>query len=165
MEERYGLHSEFDIEKHKAAFTNYLEVVIDADGKVMYAVPSHQEKLIAMACQQLASTRDELKNMCPRKYYGDFMRWLCLLTGAMPVWNDYCEYGNPSVKQIAALRKLKMAGLYRGFIPSPSSYCIECNPENLVRDPKESKLDPQKLEEALRAALLPPLASEKREDP
>lgn len=117
IEEAYGLHSAFDIEKHKATFPYYLEVVIDADGKVMYAVPSHQEKLIALARQKLGITRDELNAMCPREYYGDFMRWLCLLTSAMSVWDGWCEYGNPSTKQISTLRRLKMAGLYKGMIP------------------------------------------------
>ena len=117
-EETYGLHSAFDIEKHKATFPYYLEVVIAADGKVMYAVPSHQEKLIALACQKLGITRDELKTLCPREFYFDFLKWLCLLTGAMSVWNDWCEYGNPSAKQIGMLRKLKMAGLYKGVIPN-----------------------------------------------
>ena len=118
IEAAYGLHSEFDIEKHKATFVDYLEVVIDADGKVMYAVPSHQEKLIALACQKLGITRDELNAKCPREYYFDFLKWLCFTTGAMSVWNDFCEYGNPSVKQIGILRKLKMAGLYKGVIPN-----------------------------------------------
>lgn len=114
----YGLHSVFDIEKHKATFTDYLEVVIDIDGKVMYAAPSHQEKLIALACQKLGINRDELNAMCPREYYCDFLKWLCLTTGCMSVWNDWCEYGNLSAKQISMLRKLKMVGLYKGVIPN-----------------------------------------------
>ena len=117
VDERYDLYSDFDTEKHKATFTDYLEVVILKNGKVVYAVPSHQEKLIALACEKLSVSRDELKAMCPREYYCDFLKWLCLLSGAMAVWNDYCEYGNPSAKQIGALRKLKMAGLYKGIIP------------------------------------------------
>lgn len=45
----YGIHSKFDIQKHKATFTGYMEVIIDENGTVMYAVPSHQEKAIALA--------------------------------------------------------------------------------------------------------------------
>lgn len=151
--EAYGLYSVFDIEKHKSAFTNYLEVIIDANGKVVYAVPSHQEKLIAMARERLGVTREELKSLCPRKYYGDFTRWLCLITGAMSVWNDWCEYGNPTTKQLGALRKLKMAGLYRGFIPNPSKDTIESSLENLLRSPKEPERDLKEIEENLRLAL------------
>lgn len=153
MEKNYGLHSEFDIEKHKATFVDYLEVVIDADGRIMYAVPSHQEKLIALACAKLHVTRDQLKSMCPNKYYFDFMRWLCLLTGAMSVWDDRCEYGNPTSGQLAALRKLKLAGLYRGPIPNLSKDTTETSLENLLRSPQEPEKDPKELEKSLLRAL------------
>lgn len=149
----YSVHSEFDIEKHKASFTNYLEVVIDADGRVSYAVPSHQEKLIALACSKLGVTRDELKTMCPREYYGDFMKWLCLLTGAMSVWNDWCEYGNPTIKQLGALRKLKMFGLYRGPIPNISQETLGTDLDNLLRNSEEPERDPKEFAEAFRRAI------------
>ena len=38
----------------------------------------------------------------------------------MSGWNDCCEYGKPSVKQIGSLRKLKLVGLYRGMNLNPS---------------------------------------------
>ena len=38
----YNVHSEFDLKKHKEKFINYLEVVIEPNGKIHYAVPSHQ---------------------------------------------------------------------------------------------------------------------------
>ncbi|GAB6761703.1 hypothetical protein [Bacillus cereus] len=38
------LRGPFDIETHKKCFVDYLEVVIDEEGTVMYATPSHQEK-------------------------------------------------------------------------------------------------------------------------
>lgn len=41
MDEEYNLYSQFDVSKHKQTYTNYLEVIIDSDGNVMYAVPSH----------------------------------------------------------------------------------------------------------------------------
>ena len=113
----YSVYSEFDIEMHSKTFKEYLEVIIDADGKVMYAVPSHQEKL--------GISRDELNSMCPREYYFDFMRWLCKISGAMAVWNGKCEFWEPTVKQIRELRKLKMAGLYHGSIPNTSEMCGE----------------------------------------
>lgn len=113
----YDLYSEFDMEMHSKTFVRYLEVVIDPDGKVMYAVPSHQEKCIALACGKLGVTRNELKAMCPREFYFDFLKWLCKVSGAIAVWNDYCEYWEPTVKQIGKLRQLKMAGLYTGPVP------------------------------------------------
>ena len=151
--EPYGIYSDFDLERHKATFTNYLEVVITADGSVSCAVPSHQEKLIAMACERLGVTRNELKTLCPGEYYGDFTRWLCLLTGAMSVWNDWCEYGNPTTKQLGTLRKLKMFGLYRGPIPDISQESSETDLNNLLRKPEEPENDTAAQAEALRLAL------------
>lgn len=54
----YSIYSDFDMECHKNTFTNYLEVVIGENGKIMYAVPSHQEKLIKLACEKLNVTRE-----------------------------------------------------------------------------------------------------------
>lgn len=113
----YNLYCEFDIEKHKQNYTNYLEVIIDSDGKIMYAVPSHQEKLIAMACKKLNVNRPGLDALCPREYWGDYLNWLCQKTEAIAVWNDNYYAANINQKQINALKRLKMAGLYKGGIP------------------------------------------------
>ena len=56
----YDVYSDFDIHKHKQTFRDYLEVIIDADGHIMYAVPSHQEKLIAMVMEHQGWTRQQL---------------------------------------------------------------------------------------------------------
>lgn len=131
---KYDVYSEFDLEKHKAAYTNYLEVLIDKEGKVMYAVPSHQEKAIQIACEMLEMSRDELKQMCPRKYWCDFMKWLCMTAGVVAVWNDACEYGNHATKaQAATLRRLKLAGVYKGPIP-PTHYVLPNDLANEIRD-------------------------------
>lgn len=123
--ENYDLYSDFDMEMHSKIFVHYLEAVIDSDGKVMYAVPSHQEKCIALACQKLGVTREELNRMCPREYYFDFLRWVCKMSGAMAVWEGHCEYWEPTVKQIGMLRRLKMVGLYLGTIPNTFEMCGE----------------------------------------
>ena len=120
MKEQYSVYSQFDIEKHKETFKNYLEIIIGADGTVAYAVPSHQEFLIRVACVKNGWTRDQLKAACPREYWFDFMEWLSIITGAMAVWNGHCVCHKPTVKQIATLRKLKMAGLYHGTILNDS---------------------------------------------
>jgi len=62
----YDLNSDFDIEQHKKTFIHYLEVVIDGNGKIMYAVPSHQEKLITLAREKLNVTREELNAIVRR---------------------------------------------------------------------------------------------------
>lgn len=109
------LRGPFDLETHKEAFVNYLEVVIRADGTVEYAVPSHQEKLIGIAMEQLGVTRKQLYDMCPREYMFDVCAWLCKITGCVSVWNDY-RVGVPNETQVWVLRNLKHHGLYRGEI-------------------------------------------------
>ena len=61
----YDLYSEFDIEQHKKKYINYLEVLIEENGHVIYAVPSHQELAIKMACNALNLTRKQLDELCP----------------------------------------------------------------------------------------------------
>lgn len=90
----YTIYSEFDLQKHKQTFINYLEVIIHEDGSVHYAVPSHQEYLIKYACKQLNCSRDELYDMCPEEYYFNLMEWLCKITKCVSVWSQgfiYCE--------------------------------------------------------------------------
>lgn len=115
--ESYNLLSAFDADKHKETYVNYLEVVIDEKGTVLYAVPSHQEKAIAIACEKFDITRDELYALCSGEYYFDFARWLCIVAEVILVWNDFCIFGNPNRKQVASLRMLKMKGLYKGAVP------------------------------------------------
>ena len=116
----YSIYHKFDLEKHKKTFVKYLEVVIDAEGEVHYAVPSHQEKAIRMTCKKLGVSRDQLMAMVPRKYWCDMFTWLCMVGELVLVWNGSCEYYEPTVKQIGTLRRLKMGGVYTGPIPHTS---------------------------------------------
>lgn len=113
----YTAYSDFNIEQHKKTFIHYLEVVIDENGKIMYAAPSHQEKLIAIACKKLSVTREELNSMCPQEYYFYFMTWLCKMSGACAVWEKFIECDKLTGQQIRALQILKENGLYLGEIP------------------------------------------------
>ena len=113
----YDVYSKFDIEQHKKHFTNYLEVIILPDGTVEYAVPSHQEKLIAICQKQLRVSRDQLMYMCPEEYYADFMVWLCNVSHCVAVWNNfiYKSDSEPLTNaQYQTLDKLKKAKLYKG---------------------------------------------------
>ena len=95
----------------------YRKQNVDENGTVMYAVPSHQEKAIALAEEKLGKTRKEISDMCPREFYFDYLNWLLSLTGAIAVWNDDVSASAITVKQAAALRALKLNGLYKGKIP------------------------------------------------
>ena len=112
-DEQKVLHSPFDIETHKKTFINYLEVIIDEDGTVHYAVPSHQEFLIRYACNKLSVSRDTLNEMCPKEYYFDFITWLCKITNCIAVWNNNLM-GKPNRKQLIVLNKLRCEDLYKG---------------------------------------------------
>ena len=115
--EEYSIYCEFDPKKHKEKFVHYLEVIIEEDGHVMYAIPSHQEKMIELACKKYGITRDELNARCPKEYYFDFIKWLPMQTGAIAVWEDgYIGY-DVSRKQAAKLKQLKLYGLYAGNLP------------------------------------------------
>lgn len=109
------LHGKFDLETHKEAFVNYLEVIIREDGTVEYAVPSHQEKLIKIATKNLGLTKMQLFAMCPREYMFDVCRWLCQITNCVSVWDDF-HIGKPNETQQWVLQNLKYHGLYRGEI-------------------------------------------------
>lgn len=113
MNENEVLRRPFDVETHKKTFINYLEVIILPDGTIEYAVPSHQEKVIAVACKQKGITRQQLNDLCPREYYFDFLNWLLQISGCVSLWNKHMM-GQPNEQQWAAIRLLQDAQLYRG---------------------------------------------------
>jgi hypothetical protein len=105
----------FDIARHKTHFQNYLEIIILPDGTAEYAIPSHQEKLISIACLQKNISRDELNDMCPKEFYCDFLTWLCMITDCVSVWNDFF-FGTPNPSQRTMLQTLKNHGVYHGEV-------------------------------------------------
>lgn len=111
----YDLHSKFDIEKHKNKYVHYLEVIITQDGDVHYAVPSHQEFLIKLACDQLNITRNQLQAICPKEYYFDFTYWLTMITHSVAVWENF-TIGDLNEFQMLKLHELKENSLYLGLI-------------------------------------------------
>lgn len=120
MNQQDVLHGPFDIELHKQIFIDYLEVMIDTDGIVHYAVPSHQEFLISKTMERNHWTREELKNACPKEMYGRFLEWLISQSGGyIPVWKNFVLNYPLNTKQVSTLSKLKSAGLFSGMIPKP----------------------------------------------
>lgn len=111
----YDLHSEFDADMHAKTFTNYLEVLINDTGKVLYAIPSHQELAIKLACDKYSVSRHELAEMCPKEYYFDFMEWVLEKTGSIAVWNNF-YVGTANEKQLKTLRMLRDKHIYKGLL-------------------------------------------------
>ena len=112
----YGLP--FSIERFKMLpYNTELEVMIGKDGTVYYARPSHQEFLIEKAVEKEKCTRDELFDMCPAEYHCRFMNWLIDISGGfIPVWRKFFVANELTKEQQNALKKLKLAGLYKGNI-------------------------------------------------
>lgn len=115
MNEYEVLRKPFNIETHKKTFINYLEVIVLEDGTVVYAVPSHQEKLIKICCDKLKITSDELSDLCPKEYYCDFMNWLCMISGCVSLWNE-SMIGKANEQQQQTIKQLIDEKLYRGMI-------------------------------------------------
>lgn len=94
------------------------EVMIDPEGNIVKALPSHQEFLIMKSMILHGYSRELLMAACPPAYYYDFMRWLIPMSGGwIPVWNIGVMDYPVTKKQLAALKKLKVMGFYRGKLP------------------------------------------------
>lgn len=117
ISEEYNLYCSFDIEKHKKTFINYLEVVILEDGTIEYAVPSHQEKAIKIACEKLQCDRDYFIDVVSQKHLSDWNEWLMDTAGVIMVWDRFIQFHNVTQAQINSLKRLKEAELYFGIIP------------------------------------------------
>lgn len=105
-------------DKHKQTYIDYLEVLILEDGKIVYAVPSHQIKAEEICCEKLGITHKQLLDMCPRECWCDYLTWLLTTCGAISVWNKFYQAGKSGIngKQRAKLKQLKFNGLYRRAI-------------------------------------------------
>lgn len=113
--ERDVMSKPFNITTHKNTFTHYLEVIIDEEGTIHYAVPSHLEWLIQKACEKLNMNRNELMNNVPREYYFDMLTWLTKVTDCIAVW-DTSYVGTLNYAQRSQLELLMLEGLYEGAI-------------------------------------------------
>lgn len=89
-------------------------------------MPSHIEKLTELACLKQGVTREELSDMCPKESYYDYMRWLCIVSECMAVWNESFIADKPVKAQVATMRKLKMSGVYKGALPTMGMSATGC---------------------------------------
>ena len=103
------LRNPFNVRIHKETFINYLEVIINPDGTIEYAVPSHIEKVYEKYMEKHKCTREEI--------YKKFIFPIDVATEMkiMLVWNNSIECNfNPTLEQLASLLMLKKEGLYYG---------------------------------------------------
>jgi hypothetical protein len=64
----------FSIDRHKKTFIDYLEAVIDVNGIVHYAIPSHEQILCKIICEKKGLTNDQLYALA--KAAGGLYDWL-----------------------------------------------------------------------------------------
>lgn len=81
--------SKFDVDEHIKNYPFYTEVVIFLNGHIEYAIPSHQEKLVAILAKKKGWTRQQVIDNTPKEYYFDWMTWLLNETGYISVWYDF----------------------------------------------------------------------------
>lgn len=124
--DKYDLNSPFDIEKHNATYVHYFEAIMYPDGTVVYAVPSHQEKLILIAQTMFDWTRKQVGDHCPPDMYLDFMQWLCNVTGCAALW-EHSIIGPDALTQdqYNMLDRLKTAGIWIPYSMFVAKYNIE----------------------------------------
>lgn len=111
------LKEKFDIELHKKTFRRYLEVIIDPEGVVHYAVPSHNERLIKYIMNTSGFDRDQIEGMVSVLWVAGVgtVEALCEMSKCISVWNNF-YIGKPNDKQRETLQKLQDNGLYEGTI-------------------------------------------------
>lgn len=98
-------YSEFDINEHNKKYKYYCEVVILSNGKIEYAVPSHQEKCMQVAIKETGKSRALIESECPLEMYADYLTYLENISGCVCVWYDF-YIGKPNRFQKVALRRL-----------------------------------------------------------
>lgn len=103
------LHSPFNVKTHKKTFVNYCEVIIWPDGKIEYAVPSHDEKLILAYAEYHGISRDEAIEEI--RQFPDYLDHVMKETGIIQVWYDYMHNLTPlTEKQFEAINMLMTSG-------------------------------------------------------
>ena len=119
----YSIYDDFNLSLHKETYINYLEVLIDKDGTVMYAVPSHQARLEILAAKKNHCSVQDIRDNCPTQWHFDYLTYLIQLTGAVCVWTQFEQHSSEvTIQQCSALRRLKVHGLYKGsLIKNPTN--------------------------------------------
>lgn len=98
----------FDIKTHNENFINYLEVIILQDGTVVYAVPSHQQKLLELYGNKYNITIEDIinKNIIPLCESPE--DWIIYDLNVISVWYDFIiRPENITKEQQEILDKLK----------------------------------------------------------
>lgn len=116
-EQQKVLHEQFSIETHKKTFVSYLEVIMDENGEIFYAVPSHQHKLCEIYMNKVGISDYEKarKEIVEAAWTAslDMCEYLCAKTGCIAVWFQGYR-GEPNQTQLNKLKTLRLSGVYMG---------------------------------------------------
>jgi len=104
------LRGKFDVQTHADNFISYLEVIVRCDGTIEYAVPSHQQKLEAIAREIYGNEKFEQMLQTPESY--DYLQWLCNITQCVSVWDNFCVKPLSYNKEQRASLKLLNESVY-----------------------------------------------------
>ena len=126
---RLDRNTVFDYKTHRENFINYLEVIILEDGEIVYAVPSHQQKLIELYCKKHNVTPRELQEIIPLQESP--IDWLIYNLGVISVWYEFIYRPKEITdKQKEALERLVSEDcidpLYREIIISKNKFGNIC---------------------------------------
>ena len=115
--EQEVLNSPFDITTHKETFVSYLEVIIDENGEIFYATPSHTHKLCEIYMSRFGvdnyeKTKKEIVEAAWSTSL-DMCEYLCAKTGCIAVWFQGYR-GEPNQTQLNKLKTLRLSGVYAG---------------------------------------------------
>ena len=112
------LHGPFDPDVHAETFTNYLEVVIEPDGTVVYAVPSHVMALARIRAGHDVTLDGLFRELESIPLTESPLDYLVERTGCASLWTRCAVYPRSVTDaQRTAIIDLQRRGLYKGPLP------------------------------------------------
>lgn len=99
------------VKENRMKFISYLEIIIDDECMIHLAIPSHQMKLIELACKKENCTKEELERMMPEYCHAN--NWIISKYGFVSVWYNMYTYSarHYNRKQMEVMRVLRINGL------------------------------------------------------
>ena len=112
----------FSIERHKKTFINYMEAIIDSDGVVYYAIPSHERKLMEIVLKQNPEMcMKDLENEAEKNAYLDgWAEYLMRKSGCICIYTK--GYMTPRNYQMSDAQKQKLGELIKAQLTTNKNF-------------------------------------------
>lgn len=99
----------------------YCEAIVNDDGTVEYAIPSHSERLISKVCEHCSISRSQLESEMPM--FCDVLAYLADIGNTAVVWYNVCYIPkNCSEKCLESVRKLIVSGAMNPQLQLPNNF-------------------------------------------